>query len=132
MNQMTPPPKIEIIPASAPFSEAQRSWLNGFFAGLLSPMAPTPLSAEQGAAVLQAATATTARRRGTTRPCRSPDRMKLAEGRPLRRQHDGGDGAAGLRPVRLQLQRLFRRDRDQGRSRGSISASPAARKPRGC
>ena len=37
MNQMTPPPKLEIIPSSAPFSEAQRSWLNGFFAGLLSP-----------------------------------------------------------------------------------------------
>ena len=36
MNQMTPPPKIEIIPSSAPFSEAQRSWLNGVFAGLLS------------------------------------------------------------------------------------------------
>ena len=36
MNQMTPPPKVEIIPSSAPFSEAQRSWLNGFFAGLLS------------------------------------------------------------------------------------------------
>ena len=36
MNQITPPPKIEIIPSSAPFSEAQRLWLNGFFAGLLS------------------------------------------------------------------------------------------------
>jgi sulfite reductase (NADPH) flavoprotein alpha-component len=33
---MTPPPKIEIIPPSAPFSEAQRSWLNGFFVGLLT------------------------------------------------------------------------------------------------
>ena len=43
MNQITPPPKIEIIPASAPFSEAQRSWLNGFFAGLLSTDGPTPL-----------------------------------------------------------------------------------------
>ena len=52
MNQITPPPKIEIIPSSAPFSEAQRSWLNGFFAGLLSD-APTPLSAEQGAAVME-------------------------------------------------------------------------------
>ena len=28
--------------------------------------------------------------------------------------HDGGDGAAGLRPVRLQLPRLFGRDREQG------------------
>ena len=54
MNQITPPPKIEIIPGSAPFSEAQRSWLNGFFAGLLSD-APTPLSAEQGAAVMAGA-----------------------------------------------------------------------------
>ena len=74
MNQMTPPPKIEIIPSSAPFSEAQRSWLNGFFAGLLSTDGPAPLSAEQGAAVLQGrpAMATTAKRRGTTRPCRSP------------------------------------------------------------
>ena len=53
MNQITPPPKIEIIPSSAPFSEAQRSWLNGFFAGLLSDCGPTPLSAEQGAAVMQ-------------------------------------------------------------------------------
>ena len=52
MNQIAPPPKIEIIPSSAPFSEAQRSWLNGFFAGLLSEAA-TPLSAEQGAAVMQ-------------------------------------------------------------------------------
>ena len=38
------------------------------------------------------------------------ERMKLAEGRPLRAAHDGGDGAAGLRPVRLQLRRLFGRD----------------------
>src|SRR5258708_12955844 len=53
MNQMTPPPKMEIIPSSAPFSEAQRSWLNGFFAGLLSTDGPAALSAEQGAAVLQ-------------------------------------------------------------------------------
>ena len=30
--------------------------------------------------------ATTAKRRGTTRPCRYADRMKLAEGRPLRRR----------------------------------------------
>ena len=32
------------------------------------------------------------------------ERMKLAEGKPLRCEADGGDGAAGLRPVRLQLQ----------------------------
>jgi len=35
--QLAPPPSAEaMIPASAPFSEEQRAWLNGFFAGLLS------------------------------------------------------------------------------------------------
>ena len=87
MNQITPPPRIEIIPSSAPFSEAQRSWLNGFFAGLLSD-APTPLSAEQGAAVMQGAAGDgddgEAPWHDQTMPI--ADRMKLAEGRPLRRR----------------------------------------------
>jgi sulfite reductase (NADPH) flavoprotein alpha-component len=88
MNQMTPPPKIEIIPSSAPFSEAQRSWLNGFFAGLLSTDAPAALSAEQGAAVLQGPVGDgddgEAPWHDQTMPI--ADRMKLAEGRPLRRR----------------------------------------------
>src|SRR3982074_833832 len=83
MNQLTPPPKIEIIPGSAPFSEAQRSWLNGFFAGLLSD-APTPLSAEQGAAVMEGDVDDGAPWPDQTMPI--ADRMKLAEGRPLRRR----------------------------------------------
>src|SRR5580765_4865113 len=84
MNQITPPPKIEIIPSSAPFSEAQRSWLNGFFAGLLSD-APTPLSAEQGAAVMEGGDVDDgAPWHDQTMPI--ADRMKLAEGRPLRRR----------------------------------------------
>src|ERR1700741_4119722 len=86
MNQITPTPKIEIIPSSAPFSEAQRSWLNGFFAGLLSDA--TPLSAEQGAAVMQGAAGDgddgEAPWHDQTMPM--ADRMKLAEGRPLRRR----------------------------------------------
>src|SRR3979411_1421301 len=100
MNQMTPPQKIEIIPSSAPFSEAQRSWLNGFFAGLLSE-GPAPLSAEQGAAVLQGPAGEgddgEAPWHDQTMPI--ADRMKLAEGRPLRRrmmaamaQQDWGKG----------------------------------------
>jgi sulfite reductase (NADPH) flavoprotein alpha-component len=87
MNQMTPPPKIEIIPSSAPFSEAQRSWLNGFFAGLLSE-GPAPLSAEQGAAVLLSPAGDgddgEAPWHDQTMPI--ADRMKLAEGRPMRRR----------------------------------------------
>src|SRR4030081_669135 len=88
MNQMTPPPKIEIIPSSAPFSEAQRSWLNGFFAGLLSTEAPTPLSAEQGAAVLQGPLSDGGDGEAPWHDQTMPiaDRMKLAEGRPLRRR----------------------------------------------
>jgi sulfite reductase (NADPH) flavoprotein alpha-component len=88
MNQMRPPPKIEIIPPSAPFSEAQRSWLNGFFAGLLSTDGPASLPAEQGGTPLQ-------RPIGDGDDGEAPwhdqtmpiaDRMKLAEGRPLRRR----------------------------------------------
>src|ERR1044071_7827518 len=86
MNQITPAPKIEIIPSNAPFSEAQRSWLNGFFAGLLSDA--TPLSAEQGAAVMQGAVGDgddgEAPWHDQTMPM--AELMKLAEGRPLRRR----------------------------------------------
>jgi sulfite reductase (NADPH) flavoprotein alpha-component len=87
MNQMTPPPKIEIIPSSAPFSEAQRSWLNGFFVGLLSTDGPAPLPAEQGAAVLQGSAGDNddeAPWHDQTMPIAG--RMKLAQGRPLRRR----------------------------------------------
>jgi sulfite reductase (NADPH) flavoprotein alpha-component len=88
MNQMTPPPKLEIIPSSSPFSEAQRSWLNGFFAGLLSPDAVAPLSAEQGASMLAGSAGDgddgEAPWHDQTMPI--ADRMKLAEGRPMRRR----------------------------------------------
>src|SRR3984957_11355543 len=88
MNQMTPPPKIEIIPSSAPFSEAQRSWLNGFFAGLLSSDGPSPLSAEQGAALLPGAAGDGDDGEAPWHDQTMPivDRMKLAEGRPMRRR----------------------------------------------
>lgn len=88
MNQMSPPPTFEIVPETAPFSDEQRSWLNGFFAGLVSlDNAVTPLSAEQGAAVMKGA--------GDGDDGEAPwhdqsmpldERMKLAEGRPLRRR----------------------------------------------
>ncbi len=122
MNQMTPPPKIEIIPSSAPFSEAQRSWLNGFFAGLLSTDGPVALSSEQGAAVLQGPAGDgddgEAPWHDQTMPI--ADRMKLAEGRPLRRRmmaamaqqdcgqcgyncHDYSDAIASKSEARLNL-----------------------------
>jgi sulfite reductase (NADPH) flavoprotein alpha-component len=122
MNQMTPPPKIEIIPSSAPFSEAQRSWLNGFFAGLLSTDGPAPLSAGQGAAVLQGQTGDADDGEAPWHDQTMPisDRMKLAAGRPLRRRmmaamaqqdcgqcgyncHDYSDAIAGKAELRLNL-----------------------------
>ena len=104
MNQITPPPKIEIIPSSAPFSEAQRTWLNGFFAGLLTETV-TPLSAEQGAAVMKGPAGDSddgaAPWHDQTMPiCRSHE---ACGGTPAAAAHDGRDGATGLRPVRLQL-----------------------------
>jgi sulfite reductase (NADPH) flavoprotein alpha-component len=122
MNQMTPPPKIEIIPSSAPFSEAQRSWLNGFFAGLLSTDGSVPLSAEQGAALLPGLAGDgddgEAPWHDQTMPI--AERMKLAEGRPLRRRmmaamaqqdcgqcgyncNDYSDALAGKSEARLNL-----------------------------
>jgi sulfite reductase (NADPH) flavoprotein alpha-component len=87
MNQITPPSKIDIIPQGAPFSEAQRSWLNGFLAGALGLDGSTPLSPDQNAAMLAPA--------GDGDDGEAPwhdqtlpitERMKLAEGRPLRRR----------------------------------------------
>src|SRR5467141_301632 len=121
MNQITPPPRIEIIPATAPFSEGQRSWLNGFLAGMLSLDGSTPLSPGQNGAVLSPA--------GDGDDGEAPwhdqtmpiaDRMKLAEGRPLRRRmmaamaqqdcgqcgyncHDYSDAIASKSEARLNL-----------------------------
>jgi sulfite reductase (NADPH) flavoprotein alpha-component len=86
MNQITPPPKLEIIPSSAPFSDAQRSWLNGFFAGLLSNDGPAPLSAEQGIAVMDGAAGDDGEAPWHDQTLPIADRMKLADGRPLRRR----------------------------------------------
>jgi sulfite reductase (NADPH) flavoprotein alpha-component len=86
MNQMTPPAKLEVIPQTAPFSEAQRSWLNGFFAGLLTTDGAVPLSPAQGSAVLPGpatdADDDNAPWHDQTLPI--AERMKLADGRALR------------------------------------------------
>jgi sulfite reductase (NADPH) flavoprotein alpha-component len=120
MNQITPTSRIEIIPSTAPFSDAQRSWLNGFFAGLLNETA-TPLSAEQGAAIVRGAADADdddAPWHDQTLPI--AERMKLAEGKPLRRRmmaamaqqdcgqcgyncHDYSDAIANKSEARLNL-----------------------------
>ncbi len=121
MNQMTPPPRLEIIPPSAPFSEGQRSWLNGFLVGLLQLDGSTPLAPAQNGAVL----APTGDGDDGEAPWHDQtlpiaDRMKLAEGRPLRRRmmaamaqqdcgqcgcncHDYSDAIASKAEARLNL-----------------------------
>jgi sulfite reductase (NADPH) flavoprotein alpha-component len=84
----TPIPNI--VPENAPFTPEQRSWLNGFFAGLVSleGAAITPLSAAESAALMPAPQGAAADDAGDepwhdqTLPL--DERMKLAEGRPLR------------------------------------------------
>ncbi len=85
MTIQSPSPIVQVLPETAPFSEEQRSWLNGFFAGLLSldNAGVTALSPTENAAVLAEAE--------DGAPWHDPslemtERMKLAEGRPLPRK----------------------------------------------
>jgi len=78
-------PLVQVLPETAPFNEEQRSWLNGFFAGLLSldNAGVTALSPEQNAALMGEA--------DDGAPWHDPamaiaERMQLAEGKPLPRR----------------------------------------------
>jgi sulfite reductase (NADPH) flavoprotein alpha-component len=93
MTQNLPPPIPSLVPETAPFSEEQRAWLNGFFAGLISldGSGITPLSGEQAAALMSgsSANARTADDDDGGAPWHDQtipiaERMKLAAGKPLR------------------------------------------------
>ena len=94
MTQPIPAPIPMLVPETAPFNAEQRAWLNGFFAGLVSldGGGVTPLTQEQNAALMPGAPKGPlndgddgeAPWHDQTMP--QPDRMKLAEGRPLRRR----------------------------------------------
>src|SRR5690348_6353166 len=87
MNQMTKPPRLEIIPSSAPFSDSQRLWLNGFLVGMLGLDGTTSLAPEQGSpAFVPAGDGDDGEAPWHDQTMPLPDRMKLAEGRPLRRR----------------------------------------------
>lgn len=81
-----------IVPESAPFSEEQRAWLNGFFAGLVSLDQMTALSPDQARGLLPEAPKGPlddgddgeAPWHDQTMPL--VERMKLAESKPLRRK----------------------------------------------
>ena len=85
------PPMPSLIPESAPFTPEQRTWLNGLFAGLISlEDSVTPLSSEQAAKLLPdlldrgAEADDGAPWHDPAMPL--PDRMKLADGKPLPRR----------------------------------------------
>ncbi|HYA06359.1 MAG TPA: sulfite reductase subunit alpha, partial [Xanthobacteraceae bacterium] len=98
MTQVTPPPIPALIPDSAPFSAEQRSWLNGFFAGLLSLDGSVDALSPAETAALMRDVAGTPSARGPLddgddgqAPWHDPamplnERMTLAENRPLRRR----------------------------------------------
>jgi sulfite reductase (NADPH) flavoprotein alpha-component len=99
MSFSTRPPFATLIAENAPFTPEQREWLNGFFVGLLSlDGGVTQLSAEEAAALMPGGLAPAPAAKGPlddgddgetpwhdqTMPL--GERMKLAEGRPLRRR----------------------------------------------
>ncbi|MBI5265013.1 MAG: sulfite reductase subunit alpha [Bradyrhizobium sp.] len=88
MTKILNPSKLEIIPPSAPFTESQRLWLNGFLVGMLGLDGTTALSPEQNSAVLSPAPAEEDDDDAPWHDQSLPisERMNLAEGRPLRRR----------------------------------------------
>ncbi len=93
MSQTVAPPIPSLVPETAPFSDEQRAWLNGFFAGLVSldGAGVTALSPEQSAALMPGGANEFGDTDDGAAPWHDqtlplPDRMKLAEGRPLRRK----------------------------------------------
>jgi sulfite reductase (NADPH) flavoprotein alpha-component len=97
MTKNLPPPIANLIPVTAPFSPEQRAWLNGFFAGYLdlSGASITPLSPEESANLMAGVVPSAKGPLGDgddgeapwhDPSLNMPDRMKLADGRPLRRR----------------------------------------------
>jgi sulfite reductase (NADPH) flavoprotein alpha-component len=89
MTHNPPPPKLSLLPESAPFTPEQRAWLDGFFIAALglSDSGITALSPQDSAALLAGATADEddgAPWHDQTMPL--AERLKLAEGKPLRRR----------------------------------------------
>jgi sulfite reductase (NADPH) flavoprotein alpha-component len=91
MTQNMPPPIPSLVPDTAPFSEEQRSWLNGFFAGLVSldGFGVTPLSSDQAAALLNGEPRKSADDDDGGAPWHDQtlpiaERMRLADGKSVR------------------------------------------------
>jgi sulfite reductase (NADPH) flavoprotein alpha-component len=92
MAHNPPPPKLSLLPDSAPFTPEQRAWLDGFFVATLglADSGITPLSPQDAAALLAGGDASAADEddgapwHDQTMPL--VERMQLADGKPLRRR----------------------------------------------
>jgi sulfite reductase (NADPH) flavoprotein alpha-component len=91
MTHSPPPPKLSLLPETAPFTPEQRAWLDGFFVAALglSDSGVTPLSPQDAAALMAGTTAPADEDDGApwhdqTMPI--AERMTRAEGKPLRRR----------------------------------------------
>src|SRR6476469_6252949 len=90
---ITPRPPIpSFLPENAPFSPEQRAWLDGLFAGLYGlTEGVTPLTAQEVAQLVPGVALAPTAEVDDGAPWHDPamplvDRMKLAEGKPLRRR----------------------------------------------
>ena len=97
MTQPTRPPIRNLVPDNAPFTPEQRTWLNGFFAGFLElgDAGISALSPEANAALMSGLVPAAKGPLDDADDGQAPwhdqtlplvERMKLAEGRPLRRR----------------------------------------------
>src|SRR5437899_7649426 len=97
MTQPTRPPIRNLVPDNAPFTPEQRTWLNGFFAGFLElgDAGISALSPEANAALMWGLVPAAKEPLDDADDGQAPwhdqtlplvERMKLAEGRPLRRR----------------------------------------------
>jgi sulfite reductase (NADPH) flavoprotein alpha-component len=92
MTHNPPPPKLSLLPESAPFTPEQRAWLDGFFVAALglADSGITPLSPQDAAAIMAGGAAPAVEEddgapwHDQTMPM--AERMKLAEGKALRRR----------------------------------------------
>jgi sulfite reductase (NADPH) flavoprotein alpha-component len=126
MTHSPPPPKLSLLPESAPFTPEQRAWLDGFFVAALglTDSGITPLSPQDAAAIMAGGAAPAvdeddgAPWHDQTMPM--AERMKLAEGKALRRRmmaamgqqdcgqcgyncQDYADAIAGKKEAKLNL-----------------------------
>jgi sulfite reductase (NADPH) flavoprotein alpha-component len=78
---------VPVIPESAPFTPAQRAWLNGFFAGLFGAQAASAGTAAFAAAAETSASPATEEEAMPWHDSALPmnERLKLAEGKPKER-----------------------------------------------